>query len=107
MTHPRAAKGRFIRRGPHRCRRMSSSVSGASCLPVRLTAAATRQRQLLNGRPTSILTPLLGYIITDGDVDVLAVLARRTAGRLAPAAVEQDVGGLNACAGRRVGGRYA
>ena len=49
-------------------------------------------RQPLNGGPTSILTPLLDNI-PDGDADVLVVLARVRLRGLAPAPIEQGLGG--------------
>ena len=58
-------------------------------------------RQPLNGRPTSILTPLLDNI-AQCDADVLVVLARVRLRGLAPASIEQRLSGGHT--GRRWGG---
>ena len=61
------------------CRRMSSSRQAA--VPAgQLAAAATRLRQPLNGRPTSILIAVLDDLPDDG-ADVLRPRSRRTVAR--------------------------
>ena len=82
MTPPRDSRGRFVRAPrPHRCRRTSSSPS-ARRAAGQLAAAATRLRQPLNGRPTSILIaalddlPVMRMTVSDADDPAAAKRAR-------------------------------
>ena len=70
---------------PHEPRAASSGVSPAVEWPT----------------PTAILIAA-HRCLAQRDADILVVLAWWRRCWLAPAPVEQDVGGLNACAGRRV-----
>ena len=80
MTPPRETVAvRFVRR--IRCRRTSSCPSAAPCR--QLAAAATRLRQPLNGRPTSILIAAINDLpvvmrmtVSDADAPAAAKRAR-------------------------------
>ena len=90
MTHPRDAKGRFVM--AHHARTAAAARrlprSGRAVPPVSCVTAATRLRQPLNGRPTSIL-------IVDQHLRMVMRMSLPSSpawgcGALAPAAIQQD-----------------
>jgi hypothetical protein len=107
MTHPRAAKGRFVRRTEWRSS-TSILIAAVDDLVMRMTvsdaddpAAAKRARWAQNSARRHRRRALGDC--SDDHPDGLAILACVRLRGLAPAPLEQDGDGMYACARWRIG----